>query len=400
VSAGSPATHLDRAERRAAALYATGGYLALTLFWFRPVWGEIERAVSPAGGDPPEVPTPLRALFGGGVVAYDVLVLTSFVLCGALTFAVFHRRGLSTLAAFAAGLVFAAAPFRWDQLSHLAVLWTQWLPLLAFTWDDLLAAPTAHRASAFLGVYLVQMSAGPALVPLATLPLLVLLVVHARDRGRALLSRDALRVLVPTALGAACLVALVYVSAGRNLPASPEEIRAHGATLTSLTQPSMRNLYFSPHEWAGSWRAENALFAGFVAVTLVCVSLFVILRRSLERHQGPILPRWDRAMLGIAATSLLLCFAEAFLALARMVPGLDAVTPPTRFFAVALMAIAWLAGRGLDVVIGTRASLARPVATWRTVLVAALLAVLLVESTPRRLDRSPASAEAVYPPRG
>jgi hypothetical protein len=415
--------------------------VALALFWFRPIWLKLGRAVVPDDGDPwfnlyilewgyrslrrgfagvwsppffhptrgvlalsdhllgPAVlSAPLRALTGSEVAPFMLLVVSSFVLGGFVTFWVFRRRGLSAPAAFAAGLVYAAAPFRWDQLSHLAILWAQWLPLLVWAWDELLAGPTPRKAAVFVAAYALQVSGGTSLAYMAHLPLLVLLVLHRAEHGRELASRASLRVLAPTLLASAALAATFFapyrrVSDELGLARSPEETRAFGATVTSLWQPSARNLYFSPEEWNGTFRAENALFAGFAATILVCIALLAIARRYQARpgERPEPLSRWDRAMLATAAASLLLCFPAVYLTLARAVPGLAGMRVPTRFFAIALLPIAWLAGRGLDHLAPAGATAVRRAAA------VALLALLLFDSTPRRLTWVDVPAPESFP---
>jgi len=431
----------DRGAGAGPALAAASAYVALALFWFRPIWQKLGRAVVPDDGDPwfnlyilewgyrslrrgfaglwsppffhptrgvlafsdhllgPAVlSAPLRALTGSEVAPYTLLVVSSFVLGGFITFWVFRRRGLSAPAAFAAGLVYAAAPFRWDQLSHLAILWAQWLPLLVWAWDELLAAPTLRSAAVFVAAYALQVSGGTSLAYMAHLPLLVLLALHWAEHGRELSARASLRVLVPALLAAAALAAAFFVPYWRvsrelGLERSPEETRTFGATLTSLWQPSTRNLYFSAEEWKGAFRDENALFAGFAATILVCVALFAIVRRYQAgpgERPAP-LSRWDRAMLGTAAASLLLCFPAVYLTLARVVPGLSGMRVPTRFFAIALLPIAWLAGRGLDHLAPAGATAARRGAA------GALLALFLFDSTPRRLTWVDVPAPESFP---
>ncbi|MBP1605717.1 MAG: hypothetical protein H6Q08_1091 [Acidobacteria bacterium] len=63
------------------------------------------------------------------VVVYNALVLISFVACGLgmalLAHELTHRRE----AALLAGIVFGFAPFRFDHLMHLELLWAPWMPL-------------------------------------------------------------------------------------------------------------------------------------------------------------------------------------------------------------------------------------------------------------------------------
>ncbi|HEV8632464.1 MAG TPA: hypothetical protein VGV61_19275 [Thermoanaerobaculia bacterium] len=424
---------------------AAAAYAALTLVWFRPVWRHLSTAVTPDAGDPwlclyflewgyrrlgrglngvwsppfffptrgalalsdhllgPAVMTaPLRALTGSEVLPYNLLVLTSFFLCALVTYFVCRRRGLTPLAAFAAGLVFAGAPFRWDQLSHLAILLAQWVPLTVWAWDELLATPSPRRAALFLGSYLLQVTGGTSLAYMVHLPLVVLAVLHLVERGGALLSRRSLRVLAPTILASALAAAAVFVpywqiSHRLGMARQDEEIRSYGARATSFVLPSHRNLYVSQPWWEQFRHEENVLFPGFVATLLAPLGLLAPLagRRAAADDTAATAPPfscWDRAQLATGVMAVALCFAGVYLPLAGVVPGLHGMRAPARFFAIALLPIAWFAGRGVEVLRGSGAHRARGAA------VALLVVALAVESTPRRLEWVAVPTPATYPP--
>lgn len=163
-------------------------------------------------------------------------------------------------------------------------------------------------------------------------------------------------------------------------------MHAFGARLTSLVTPSTRNLYYSARVWGRTFRAENALFPGFSASLLVGIGLALAAR---QRWRG--LSRWDRGMFVVGAGSLLLCFPAVYLPLSRIVPGLAGMRVPSRFYAVSLLPIAWLAGRGVDALLASSRTRRWHAAAW------ALCALLLVESTPRRLEWVKVAPAASYP---
>jgi hypothetical protein len=84
---------------------------------------------------------------------------------------------------------------------------------------------------------------------------------------------------------------------------------------------------------------------------------------------------WDRAMVITAGAALVLCLPVFYLLAARHLPGLSGMRVPARFFAVALLPIAWFAARGVDVL---RARLPRRGA----VIAAAAVVWLALENTP------------------
>jgi hypothetical protein len=66
------------------------------------------------------------------ILCYNLLFLSTFVLCGLGTFLLVRELTASTAAAFLAGLLFAFAPYRFAQSSHLQVLSVQWMPFVLY----------------------------------------------------------------------------------------------------------------------------------------------------------------------------------------------------------------------------------------------------------------------------
>lgn len=85
---------------------------------------------------------PLRAL-AGQVVAYNALVLLSFVLSGYAVFLLARRHGCGGAAALLGGLAYSAATYHFFhlRLGHLEQISMHWLPLYALALDTLLRRP-------------------------------------------------------------------------------------------------------------------------------------------------------------------------------------------------------------------------------------------------------------------
>lgn len=66
------------------------------------------------------------------ILAYNLVVISTFVLSGLGTFLLVRDLTGRPLAALVAGLAFAFAPYRFDQLSHIQVLSAQWMPFVLF----------------------------------------------------------------------------------------------------------------------------------------------------------------------------------------------------------------------------------------------------------------------------
>ena len=63
------------------------------------------------------------------VVAYNLVFLSGFVLCGLAAYLLVRGLGWGRLAAWIAAVAFALCPFRIDHLSHLELQMAQWMPI-------------------------------------------------------------------------------------------------------------------------------------------------------------------------------------------------------------------------------------------------------------------------------
>ena len=75
---------------------------------------------------------PLHALTGNVILGYNVAVLATFVLSAFGMFLLARELTGSTAAALFAGAVFGFTPYRVDQLSHLHILSSQWMPFALY----------------------------------------------------------------------------------------------------------------------------------------------------------------------------------------------------------------------------------------------------------------------------
>jgi hypothetical protein len=75
---------------------------------------------------------PVYAVTGNAVLCYNLLYLSTFILSGLGAFLFVRALTGSRAAAFTAGLLFAFAPYRFPQSSHLQVLSSQWMPLALY----------------------------------------------------------------------------------------------------------------------------------------------------------------------------------------------------------------------------------------------------------------------------
>jgi hypothetical protein len=75
---------------------------------------------------------PVYALTGNIILSYNLLFLSTFVLSGLGMFLFVREVTGDSRAAFLAGLIYAFAPYRVPQFSHLQVLSSQWMPFVLY----------------------------------------------------------------------------------------------------------------------------------------------------------------------------------------------------------------------------------------------------------------------------
>ena len=75
---------------------------------------------------------PVYALTGNIVLSYNLLFLSTFVLSGLGTFLLVRELTGSARAGFVAGLLYAFAPYRIGQFSHVQVMSSQWMPFALY----------------------------------------------------------------------------------------------------------------------------------------------------------------------------------------------------------------------------------------------------------------------------
>jgi hypothetical protein len=97
---------------------------------------------------------PVHAISANPILCYNLLFLSTFVLSGLGMYLFVRELTGSALAGFVAGLLFAFAPYRLAQSSHLTVLSSQWMPFVLYAlrryFDTRRLLPLAGAALAFV----------------------------------------------------------------------------------------------------------------------------------------------------------------------------------------------------------------------------------------------------------
>ena len=75
---------------------------------------------------------PIAAISGNPILSYNLLFISTFVLSGLGMFLLMRQLTGNAVAGFVGGLLFAFAPYRLPQSSHLQVLSCQWMPFVLY----------------------------------------------------------------------------------------------------------------------------------------------------------------------------------------------------------------------------------------------------------------------------
>lgn len=255
---------------------------------------------------------PVYALTGNGVLAYNLLFLTSFPLSGLGAYLFVRELTGDRRAAFVGGLCYAFAPYRAAHIGHLQVLSSQWLPFALFglrRWLD--AADPAHGdqgetrarwrrhvplAGAVVALVAQNLSCGYYILFFSPfVAAYVLWELWRRGLWRSVHVWLGLGIAAAVVIAATLPFLLPYLELRRLGfgPRSLDEVRAYSADVYSY----LRALDDSIWRWllTDETRLEGTLFPGFVPVALAVVALFAAAgaspwRGSLPPWRGLLLP--------------------------------------------------------------------------------------------------------------
>jgi hypothetical protein len=323
---------------------------------------------------------PVFLLTGNPVLAHQVTLLLSFVLCGlAMAWLVLYWTG-DRVAALASGFLYAFAPYRMWQLGNLHVVSIQYLPLVLLGIDLTLDRRAPRGGPALLAAGLILSTLVSYYVGYAAFALAgVYAAVGLLTRGRA--ARAGVRGLVAGMGAAVVLLGLV------TLPYVLLQLRHILPNYGQAQQASLAFLGILKFGATGmlSWfvlprRDGIPQYLTVPTMVLACYALW--------RWRRP--PRGALVAGGLAGAILFLgpilptpwvVLPLPYKVLMKIVPGFAAMRAPQRFGAVTAATAIALAGLGL-------ALLRQRLAAWpRVAALVALLAVAvtLVEARPRDL---------------
>ena len=249
------------------------------------------------------ISTPVFWLTGSPVVSYNVAFLLTFPLSGLavylLCFELTHRRDASWLA----GLAFAFAPYRMDQLAHLQVLTSYWMPVGLFALHRYYRDPRL-RWLALFGVSTLMTGLTNGYFLLFYPPLILFWVLwFTPNEGwwrkvGAVAVTGALAVLLLTP----SLVTYQRVHDEIGLVRTPDEVRDFSADLSGLLSGPRGSVVWSFPD--AVYQQEGQLFPGLTVVLLLVVALWRVNWRP--RGPEPVALRGVRYAVGLMSVAFAL----------------------------------------------------------------------------------------------
>ena len=261
--------------------------------------------------------TPLQMAGASPVTAYNVAMLMSYALSGFFAYLLVFRLTGSVIAAAAAGVAFAFAPYRAGQLAHIQVLTSQWMPLLLLGMHAYVETRRPRWLVVFGIAWLIQ-AASNGYYMLFVPVLIVLWIVWFTPWRREPRVSAALIGAWVTASLPLLPVLLKYreIHGSFGLGRSLGDIRQFSAALESFVYaPPMLALWPSGDQASS---AEDWLFPGLTVVVLAVGGVVALIRGRLLRD-------------AIARRSALLFYAGAalFVFLLAFGPGGEGGEPPS-----------------------------------------------------------------------
>ena len=334
---------------------------------------------------------PLVWLTGNPIVAHNVAFIGSFVLAAFgmywLVTELTGRRDAGLLA----GLIFAFAPARIAQISHVQILMSGWMPLALLMLHRFLRSQSRAALAGFVVFFVVQAYSNGYY--LYFLGLASAIVVGAALAGRSVSVRHLVRLSIAALVIVLALLpmALVYVDVRQiyGLHRTIDDVRLFGADLGSyLHGPEVAGPRLELWRWlpfvAKPPGPEGELFPGVIAFALACLGLWPARgenapTRTLKATYATVAIVALVLSLGIQPTAWgkPLPSGPLYLWLFEHVPGFDGLRVAARFSALVLLAVAAAAGLGFARIA------ARLTPRWRAVACGVLACLIGLEGVPR-----------------
>jgi hypothetical protein len=230
---------------------------------------------------------PIYALTRNPILCYNLLFLSTFVLSGLGMFLFAREMTGSTAAAFVGGLLFAFAPYRIPQSSHLQVLSSQWMPFAMYGFRRYFESGRTRALIGATAAVIVQgLSSGYYLLYFT--PFAVAYIGWEMWRNGRFKDRRAWFALVAAGAAAAVVVApfvvpYVRVSRDLQLARSLSETTRLSADVYSYGTASTAQRFWGERIADVFPKREGELFPGAIPLLLALVGIVAAARTSTVR---------------------------------------------------------------------------------------------------------------------
>ncbi len=302
------------------------------------------------------IAAPIIWLTGDLVLALNLVLLLSCLLCGLGAYVLGRRLGLGPASAFIAGLVFAFAPTRFFRMSQLHLNAVQWMPFALAWLHAYLDGGRARDLRVAVAFFTLQaLTSGHGAVMLGVAMAALTLYRLAGDLPLALRRRmkdvgvAGVLLVLP-----AVLVLLPYRRAKADIGLD-RSLERWGVTPESfLASPSIVHQYLlslvSDRDFTAA--ASAFLFPGYLVLILAGFALWP--GRAVAARAGAPLPAGQAARRDVWFYALLTLLSLSFFAggpfdvwpWVHAWPGFSFIRVPSRFMILTTLALAMLAGAG------------------------------------------------------
>jgi hypothetical protein len=304
---------------------------------------------------------PVIWLTGNQVLAMNLVALLTCVLCGTGAYLLARRLHLSVAGAFICGFIFAFAPPRFIRIGQLHMTAVQWIPFaLAFlhtyfergTRRDLLLAIACFSLQALSSGH------GATYLFVATVSLLA----WRFALGDPLALRQRLRdvgVAGAYLIAPAVWILLPYRAAQAEAGLKREYLPGLQPGIESfLASPSRFHAYLQTTLWGPFAKEPDAfLFPGLIVLVLAAIALVTWPRQVKLRDN------WTAfyLVIGIIATLMFIAWPFELWRYVYWLPGFNFIRVPSRFIILTILALAVLAGIGVDRMVARASQSARTI---------------------------------------
>ena len=316
---------------------------------------------------------PVVWLTGNSILAYNVAFILTYVLAAIGMFLLARTITGRDDAALLAALAFGFSPVRTDQISHLQVLASGWMPICLWSLHRYFATFSLRALGLFALAFAWQAYSNGYFLYFLSLPVVMVVVFECVARRDVLKARIG-RTLADLSVAAACIllslapIVMVYLDVRERygLRRSYGDLVNFAANVESYLHVAEPVRLWS--RWlATDLQAERQLFPG---LTVLILAVFAFFRRSESPIPNPEsrIPSSESRLstrtyvwcyLTITVCAFVLSLGaepsawghralpfSPYMGLAQIVPGLDGLRAPARFSVVVLLGLSVLAAIG------------------------------------------------------